>query len=86
MTAHDPQTRSGFVLYYRENCHLCGSMLWAMNRLQRKLDFSWVEVDIDRDPELIRRFDVLVPVLYHDGTEVCHHFIDEPAITERAES
>ncbi len=70
----------GFTLYYRENCHLCESMRLALQKLQRQQAFDWVEVDIDRDTDLIRRFDILVPVLYFDDHEVCHHFIDEPAI------
>jgi hypothetical protein len=72
---------AGFVLYYRENCHLCESMRFALARLQRSFDsLRWQEVDIDRDTDLIRRFDVLVPVLYHADSEVCHHFIDEDAV------
>ncbi|MDJ0834079.1 MAG: glutaredoxin family protein [Gammaproteobacteria bacterium] len=69
-----------FTLYYRENCHLCESMQLALRKLQRQLAFDWDEVDIDRDTDLIRRFDILVPVLYYQDREVCHHFIDEQAI------
>ncbi len=77
-----PQSESGWVLYYRENCHLCESMRVALTRVQDPAGhpMRWSEVDIDRDPELIRRFDTLVPVLSYQGREVCHHFIDEPAI------
>lgn len=71
-----------FRFYYRENCHLCESMRLAMMKLQRKLEFAWVEIDIDRDTDLIRRFDVLVPVLHYQDQEVCHHFIDENAIRQ----
>ncbi len=73
---------TGFTLYYRENCHLCESMRLALYNLQRQQAFDWDEVDIDRDTDLIRRFDTLVPVLYHDDREVCHHFIDEPAVRD----
>jgi glutathione S-transferase len=73
------QERS-FTLYYRENCHLCESMRLALKKLQKKVEFSWVEVDIDRDTQLIRQFDTLVPVLQFNGEEVCHYFIDEKAI------
>jgi len=41
---------------------------------------SWLEVDIDRDVELIRRYDALVPVLCLDKTEICHYFFDESAL------
>ena len=55
-------------------------MQLALTRLKRQLDFDWQAVDIDRDTDLIRRYDVLVPVLCHKDEEVCHHFIDEAAI------
>ena len=72
----------GWVLYYRENCHLCDSMRLALDRLEARSGRSIdrVEVDIDRDTDLIRRFDSLVPVLYYRGEEVCHHFLDETAV------
>ncbi len=41
---------------------------------------NWQEIDIDRDVELIRRYDVLVPVLCFGEQEICHHFFDEKAL------
>ncbi len=58
-------------------------MRLALVRLQRRYDFGWREVDIDRDVDLIARFDTLVPVLYFCDTEVCHHFLDEAAVLRR---
>jgi len=55
-------------------------MRLALMALQQELDFSWIEIDIDHDTDLIRRFDTLVPVLERDGEEVCHYFLDEKAL------
>ena len=44
------------------------------------IGYEWREVDIDRDPALIRRYDVKVPVLCLGEREVCHHFFDESAL------
>ena len=41
---------------------------------------SWLEVDIDRDSGLIRRYDAIVPVLCLDDMEICHDFFDETAL------
>ena len=63
------------TFYYREKCHLCDAMrkaLVAFSRTRHPLE--WREIDIDRDPELIRRYDALVPVLCHDEVEICHFF------------
>jgi len=43
---------------------------------------EWHEVDIDGDFELIRLYDIRVPVLCIDETEVCHYFFDESALIE----
>ena len=67
--------------YYRENCHLCDAMRKAMVAFNRKSkSFEWQEIDIDRDVELIRDYDVLIPVLSYDGKEICHHFFNEAAL------
>lgn len=47
---------------------------------QKHRQVSWLEVDIDRDTELIRRYDAMVPVLCLGDTEICHYFFDETAL------
>ena len=44
---------------------------------------SWREIDIDRDTELIRRYDARVPVLCCGESEICHFFFDESALLAR---
>lgn len=69
------------TFYYRERCHLCDAMRKALVVYSRRQQpIEWREVDIDRDPELIRRYDALVPVLCHDNVEICHFFFDESAL------
>jgi glutaredoxin len=69
------------ILYYREQCHLCDAMRRALVVFSRNHQpIDWREVDIDRDVELIRRYDTLVPVLCLGDTEVCHYFFDESAL------
>lgn len=65
-----------FTLYGRAFCHLCEDMFATLQRLRGEHDFSVRLVDIDDDPELLKRFDILIPVLEIDGQEVCHHFLD----------
>jgi thioredoxin reductase (NADPH) len=47
---------------------------------EKRRAVSWREVDIDRDTDLVRRYDALVPVLCHGDTEICHFFFDESAL------
>ena len=67
--------------YFREECHLCDAMRKALVVFDRKKQaISWREIDIDRDIELIRRYDAEVPVLCLGEQEICHHFFDEDAL------
>ena len=55
-------------------------MLDALNALQTpEKPFSVNVVDVDEDPQLVERFDELVPVLFADldQPELCHYFLDE---------
>ena len=72
---------TGLILYYREQCHLCDAMRKALAAFSRNHQpIEWREVDIDRDTDLIRRYDTLVPVLCLGETEICHYFFDESAL------
>ena len=44
--------------------------------LASELGFSVEILDVDADPELETRFNELVPVLLHEGVELCHYVLD----------
>ena len=71
-----------FVLYSRSWCHLCEDMLAALRTCMARLGLPYKVdvVDVDADPALVARFDELVPLLYADGVELCHYFLDEAAL------
>ena len=54
----------GFTLYSRSYCHLCEDMLAALQALAPAgQSFAVDVIDVDLDPQLVERFDELVPVL-----------------------
>jgi len=67
-------------------------MLHALQRLDGEFQFRVEVVDVDADEQLIAKYDELVPVLVgrriaaesvgQSGVEVelCHYFLDEPAV------
>jgi hypothetical protein len=67
------------TVYSRAYCHLCEDMIEALRALQGLFHFEIAVIDVDADPELERRHGNKVPVLMHDGCELCHYRI-EPAI------
>ena len=71
-----------FTLYSRSYCHLCEDMRQALLGLQQPGErFDVQVVDVDADPQLVARFDELVPVLFGDpnAPELCHYFLDPAA-------
>ena len=55
--------------------------LVAFERSRQPL--KWREIDIDRDLQLIKRFDARVPVLCDGEEEICHYFFDETALVAK---
>lgn len=64
------------TLYFREYCSLCHQMLAELAPWQQRYGFSLDVRDVDADPQLLERFDELVPVLMDGATEICHYHLD----------
>ena len=71
-----------FTLISRSYCHLCHEMELALRRMTSEFVFDLEVVDVDASPDLLARYDELVPVLLHDGTELCHYFLDEAKVRD----
>jgi predicted thioredoxin/glutaredoxin len=68
---------SRLTVVHREGCDLCDEMVLELQAMGRTLTLPPVDiVDVDSDPELLRRHGVHVPVLLLDGTVVCRHRLD----------
>ena len=59
MTAAKPKV----TLYTRAGCCLCDDAKRVLSDARRSADFDYEELDIDRDPELRRRYNDEVPVI-----------------------
>ena len=64
------------TLVSRSYCHLCQEMEVALRPLLAEFDIDLEVLDVDADPTLEALYDELVPVLLHDGVELCHYFLD----------
>ena len=64
------------TLYSRAWCHLCDEMLEALAPLAEAFGATVEVVDVDSDPELVARYDELVPVLVCNGEPLCHYRLD----------
>ena len=75
------------VLYGRDGCHLCEEAKDALLALRSEgVVFELLEVDIESDPDLLRRNLERIPVIEVDGAEVCELGFDEGAVRARLAS
>jgi glutaredoxin len=51
------------TLYTRVGCCLCDEAKEVIAAARRRADFDYAEIDIDGDPELVRLYNVEVPVI-----------------------
>jgi glutaredoxin len=58
------------TIYTRAGCHLCEEAERVVRAEQAGGGFRLELVDVDRDPELVRRYGVRVPVVAVDGEEL----------------
>ena len=65
------------TLYTRHNCHLCDEAKEAIRKSGVEVEMR--EVDIDPDPDLVRRYGNDVPVIFVDGVEAFRHRLDPAA-------
>ena len=71
------------TLYSRAECHLCDEMYAALLAYLPRFRFDIERIDVDRDPDLRHRYGARVPVLVVGEHEICHYFLDEPALLAR---
>jgi len=65
------------TVMHRQGCDLCDEMIAELERLRPELSLPPLQiVDVDSDPELIRRYGLNVPVLLWGGSVVCRHRLD----------
>jgi thioredoxin reductase (NADPH) len=69
-------TSAPLVLLSRSYCHLCHDMEAALAPLAAEFGIDVEVLDVDADEALLARYDELVPVLLHDGSELCHYHLD----------
>jgi predicted thioredoxin/glutaredoxin len=69
------------TLVHRQDCELCDQMAAQLAVLGRREPLPPVTVvDVDADPDLLRRHGLNVPVLLLDGTVVCRQRLDAPEL------
>jgi len=63
-------------VYSRYGCHLCEEMLEHLRLLKDEYDFEVIEIDINGNSDLEKRYGLKVPVLICQEQEICHYSLD----------
>jgi glutaredoxin len=71
------------TLYGRPGCHLCDEAREALLRVRAEAPFELLEIDIERDDELFKRYLERIPVITLDGAELYDFFVDEQDLRRR---
>jgi glutaredoxin len=67
------------TLYGRPGCHLCDDARDVLERVRSEVPFELVELDVEADDDLLRRYLERIPVVAVDGRELFDYFVDEEA-------
>lgn len=70
------------TLLSRTYCHLCHDMEAALAPIAGEFAAEVEVLDVDADEALETQWGELVPVLLHDGKELCHYFLDEAKVRD----
>lgn len=71
------------TFYTRPGCHLCDEARVVIEAVCAELGEEYVEISIDDDPDLQRRFSDEIPVTFVDGRQHDYWRVD-PARLRRA--
>ena len=64
------------IVYSRPGCHLCDEAKDAIHGLGIPSLFTFEELNIESDPELLRKYKYDIPVVTIDGVEAFRHRVN----------
>jgi glutaredoxin len=71
------------TLYTRAGCCLCDEAKKVLLDARRRADFDYEELDIDRDPELLRLYNDEVPVVAINHTKAFKYRVEEGELLKK---
>jgi glutaredoxin len=74
------------TLYTRAGCRLCDEAKSVLLEARRRAEFDYEELDIDRDPELLRLYNFEVPVIAIGGVKAFKYHIDLKELLKKLEA
>jgi glutaredoxin len=69
-------SKAHVIVYSRPGCHLCDEAKTAIQNAGCSEDFTLEEINIESDPELLRKYQYDIPVIAIDGVENFIHRVN----------
>jgi glutaredoxin len=77
-----PASKAHVIIYSRPGCHLCEQAKQAMEAARCLDEYTLDEINIESDPDLLRRYQYDIPVITIDGVEAFRHRLTSAAFRE----
>ena len=74
------------VVFSRPGCHLCDEAKLAIEAAQCRDKYTLEEINIESDPDLLRRYQYDIPVITINGLEAFRHRLTSEAFRERLQA
>lgn len=71
------------VLYSKPGCHLCEEVKAAISAANCEGEYTLDEINIETDPELMRKYKSDIPVITINGIEAFRHRLTSEAFRQR---
>ena len=80
-----PQTpaKAHVIVYSRPGCHLCDEAKRAIEAAECQNEYTLEEINIESQPDLIRRYQYDIPIVTINGTEAFRHRVTAVGFREK---
>lgn len=78
-------TKPHVIVYSRPGCHLCDDAKTAIHSAGISERFTFEEINIESDTDLLRKYKYDIPVVTLDGAEIFRHRVNKESFRELVE-
>ncbi|MDQ5847189.1 MAG: glutaredoxin family protein, partial [Acidobacteriota bacterium] len=83
MQTRKPTNQAHVVIYSRPDCHLCEDAKQIMEASGCAEEYTLDEINIESDPELLKRYRYDIPVITINGVEAFRHRLTAEEFRQR---
>jgi len=70
-------------IYSKSDCCLCDDAKAVLDKVRADIPFDLQEIDIESDPELLRKYGEQIPVVFIEGFKAFKFHVDEAELRHK---